>query len=189
MHNKLNIYYFINNFNSDEINKLNRNISLIYRNYEEKINLKVIKKIKEICSLQKRKFYISNNLKVAKNLKLDGVYIPSFNNLNNFKNLTVRKNFQIIGSAHNKAELINKKNQGCTEVFIAPIFQTKKSKFFLDISKFNLISNSSSINIVALGGINSSNFNKLRSVFCSGFAAIEWIKKSRPKLIGRLSNF
>jgi len=189
MHNKLNIYYFINDFNSDEIKKLNKNISLIYRNYEDKIDLKTIKDIKNACVRQKRQFYISNNLKVAKNLKLDGVYIPSFNNLTNFKNLNVTKNFKIIGSAHNKVQLIEKKNQGCTEVFIAPIFKTKKSKFFLNISKFNLISNSSNIKIIALGGINSSNFFKLRSVICSGFASIEWIKKNRPKLIGRFLNF
>tara|TARA_B100000780_G_scaffold183981_1_gene129104 strand:+ start:2866 stop:3411 length:546 start_codon:yes stop_codon:yes gene_type:complete len=178
MHNKPNIYYFINDFNSDEIKKLNKNISLIYRNYKDKINLKVIKSIRDICVLQKRKFYISNNLKVAKNLKLDGVYIPSFNKLTNLKNLTVTKRFKIIGSAHNKAQLINKKNQGCKEIFISPIFKTKKSNFFLNISRFNLISNTSDAKVIALGGINFYNFSKLRCVLCSGFAAIGWIKKT-----------
>ena len=115
---------------------------------------------------------------MAKNLKLDGVYIPSFNNLSNFKNLTVHNQFKIIGSAHNRIELLNKMLQGCTEVFIAPLFKTKKSKFFLDISKFNLISNHSDIKIIALGGISSSNFDKLKTVRCSGFAAITWIKKT-----------
>ena len=33
----------------------------------------------KICKLQKRKFYLANNLKLAKKLNLDGVYIPSFN--------------------------------------------------------------------------------------------------------------
>jgi|TARA_B110000259_G_scaffold56222_1_gene66358 thiamine-phosphate pyrophosphorylase len=178
MHNKSNIYYFINSYNSDEIKKLKKNVSLIYRDYEGKLDLDIIKKIRNICILQKRKFYISNNLKVAKNLKLDGVYIPSFNNLSNFKNLTVHNQFKIIGSAHNRIELLNKMLQGCSEVFIAPLFKTKKSKFFLDISKFNLISNHSDIKIIALGGINSSNFDKLKTVKCSGFAAITWIKKT-----------
>jgi thiamine-phosphate pyrophosphorylase len=114
-------------------------------------------------------------------LKLDGVYIPSFNTLSNFKNLTVHKKFIIIGSAHNKIQLIKKQKQGCTEVFIAPIFNTKKSKFFLNVSKFNLISNSCDVKVIALGGINLSNFRKLRSVLCYGFAGISWIKKTGLK--------
>tara|TARA_B100000767_G_scaffold266113_1_gene283055 strand:- start:17 stop:565 length:549 start_codon:yes stop_codon:yes gene_type:complete len=181
MHNKPNIYYFINSFNSNEIKNLNKNISLIYRNYNDQIDLKIIKDIRDACIRQKRKFYISNNLNIAKNLKLDGVYIPSFNKLPNLKNLSVHKKFKIIGSAHSKIQLINKKKQGCSEVLIAPIFKTKKNKFFLNISKFNLISNSSDLKIIALGGINSSNFSYLKAVKCSGFAAIDWIKKTGLK--------
>ena len=185
MHNKYKIYYFINHFDSDEIKNLDKNISLIYRNYKDKLDLKTIKNIRSLCNKQKREFYISNNLKIAKNLKLDGVYIPSFNDLQNLKNITVSKNFKIIGSAHNKFELIKKINQGCTEIFLAPIFRTKKTNFFLDISRFNLISKYTNTKIIALGGINFSNIKKLKAVRCSGFATIRWIKKNRPKKIGR----
>ena len=178
MHNKPNIYYFINSFNGNEIKNLDKKISLIYRNYTDKINLEEIRSIRDICIQQKRKFYISNNLRIARNLNLDGVYVPSFNNLLNFKNLSTHRNFKIIGSAHNKIQLINKRNQGCVEVFISPIFKTKKTKFFLDISRFNQISNSSDLKIIALGGINLSNFYKLKMTKCYGFAAIDWIKKT-----------
>ena len=181
MHKNPNTYYFINNYNKEEIKNLSKNISLIYRNYEDKLDISIIKKIRDICIKQKRKFYISNNLKIAQNLKLDGVYIPSFNTLSNFKNLTAHKEFKIIGSAHNKVQLIEKYKQGCVEVFIAPIFRTKKSKFFLDVSRFNLISNSCDVKIIALGGINLSNYSKLRSVLCFGFAGISWIKKTGLK--------
>ncbi|MDA9615863.1 thiamine phosphate synthase [Candidatus Pelagibacter sp.] len=181
MHNKPDIYYFINHFNYNEIKKLNKNINLIYRNYEDKLDLKIVRNIRSICIKQKRKFFISNNLKIALSLKLDGIYIPSFNNLNNFKNLPSSRAFKIIGSAHNKVQLINKKKQGCNEVFIAPIFKTTKKNNFLNICKFNLISNFSDLKIVALGGINFSNFRKLKAVKCSGFAAIDWIKKTGLK--------
>jgi len=178
MHNKPTIYYFINNFNAYEIKNLNKNISLIYRNYNDPPNIKVINDIKKICSSQKRSFYISNNFKIAKKLKLDGVYIPSFINLLNYKNLSIQRKFKIIGSAHNKVELLNKTKQGCSEVFISPIFKTKKYNSFLDICKFNLISNSTDLKVIALGGINSSSYCKLNSVMCSGFASISWIKKT-----------
>ena len=164
--------------NSEEIKKLNKRISIIYRNYEKHLDLDLIKKIRDICIVQKRKFFITNDIKIAKKLRLDGVYIPSFNNLSNFKNLKVHKKFKIIGSAHNIVQLIEKRDQGCKEIFIAPIFKTKKSNTFLSINKFNLISNISNIKIIALGGINSLNFKRLKSAKCSGFAAIRWIKKT-----------
>ena len=189
MHNNLNIYYFINNFNSEEIKKLNKRVSIIYRNYSAPLDLNLIKKIRDICALQKRKFFIANNLKIAKNLRLDGVYIPSFNRLANLKNLNVHKEFKIIGSAHNNEQLTNKRNQGCTEIFIAPIFKTKKNNLFLGVTKFNLLSKSTNIKVIALGGIDGSNYKKLRLTSCFGFAAIGWIKKTGLTKLGRFLNF
>ena len=182
MHKYSKIYYFIDDFDSDEITKLDKNISLIYRNYKNNYKIKLIKEIKKICSQQKRKFFIANNLRIAKVLGLDGVYIPSFNKLTNFKNLNINRNFTIIGSAHNRMELINKENQGCKEIFIAPIFKTKKSNSFLNITKFNLIAKSTNKKIIALGGINYFNFSKLSLLKLDGFASISWIKKNRPKI-------
>lgn len=189
MHKTFKIYYFIDKFNREEIEKLDKNISLIFRVYNEKLNLETIKKIKKLCDKQKRKLYLSNNLKLAKILELSGVYIPSFNRLNNFKNLNVKKGFEILGSAHNQIQLRNKENQGCKEIFISPIFKTSKSKFFLDVAKFNIISKKTDRNIIALGGINESNINKLKMVSCNGLSSIGWIKKNRPKKIGRFYNF
>ena len=111
MHKLDKIYYFIDEFNRKEFKNLNKNISIIYRNYQTTHDYKIIKEIKEICRYQRRKFYISNNLKLALKLKLDGVYIPAFNKLRNYKNLLVKKNFEILGSAHNIVELKNKENQ------------------------------------------------------------------------------
>ena len=83
MHKTFKIYYFIDKFNREEIEKLDKNISLIFRVYNEKNNVETIKKIKKLCDKQKRKLYLSNNLKLAKMLTLNGLYIPSFNRLNN----------------------------------------------------------------------------------------------------------
>ena len=185
MHNLLKIYYFIDEFNRQEIQKLNKNIALIYRNYKENYNLKLIKKIRTFCLKQNREFYISNNLKIALNLNLDGVYIPSFVKLCNYKNLSTKNNFKLIGSAHNLFELKNKEKQGCTSIFIAPIFKIKKSNYFLDIVRFNLISKNSKKKIVALGGINFLNYKKIKLTNSNGLASISWIKKNRPKNIGR----
>jgi len=188
MHKLNKIYYFIDEFNRKEFQNLNKNISIIYRNYRNEHNYKLIKEIKEICRYQRRKFYISNNLKIALKLKLDGIYIPSFNKLCNYKNLPTKKNFEILGSAHNTIELKIKENQGCKEIFISPIFKTKKTKFFLEIAKFNLLTNLSKNKIIALGGINDSNFSKLCLTKSEGFASISWIKKNGPQKWAVLNN-
>ncbi len=164
---------------------MNRKIVLIYRNYNRNYNLKLIKKIKYFCLKQNRKFYISNNLKLALNLSLDGLYIPSFNKLCNYKNLSSKKKFEIIGSAHNSIQIKNKEKQGCVSIFIAPIFKTKKNDYFLDTARFNLLAKNTKKKIIALGGINYLNYKRLKLTKVDGFASISWIKKNRPKNIGR----
>ena len=181
MHNFLKIYYFIDQFNRQEIKNLNKNIALIYRNYKEKYDFKLIKKIKKFCKKNKRELYISNNLRLALRLDLNGVYIPAFNKLCNYKNLNSKKNFKIIGSAHNLPEIKNKEIQGCSSIFIAPLFKTKKSNYFLEIVKFNFLTRSTKKDIIALGGINNSNLKKINLTNSKGFASISWIKKNRPK--------
>ena len=48
MHIKLpRVYYFINKFDKNNINKLNKNIALIYRNYNKNLDKNLIFKIKE----------------------------------------------------------------------------------------------------------------------------------------------
>jgi thiamine-phosphate pyrophosphorylase len=178
MHNNSNIYYFINEFNKNEIKNLNKKIILIYRNYETNYTQNYIKKIYDYCKKNKRKFFIANDLKTALTLKLDGLYIPSFNKLSNYKNINKPCRFRIIGSAHNQMEVINKEKQGCEMIFISPIFRTSKYKLFLGINKFNKVCLNSNTKIIALGGINSLNFKKLSLTKSIGFAGISWIKKN-----------
>ncbi len=185
MHNFLKIYYFIEEFNREEIQKLDRNIVLVYRNYNKNNDLNLIKKIKNFCLKHNRKLYISNSLKLALNLNLDGLYLPSFNKICNYKNLNSKKDFEIVGSAHNLIQIKNKEEQGCTSIFIAPIFKTRKSSFFLDTTRFNLLAKNTQKKVIALGGINRWNFKRLRLGKIDGFASISWIKKNRPKNIGR----
>ena len=47
--NLIKIFYFINQFIEDDINKLNKNIAIIYRNYNTNINKDLIRKIRDYC--------------------------------------------------------------------------------------------------------------------------------------------
>ena len=79
------IYYFIDRYNIDELTNLQKNINLIFRNYNKNLDINVIKSIKKFCKIDKRNFYLSNNVKLALKLGLNGVYIPSFNKNINFE--------------------------------------------------------------------------------------------------------
>ena len=173
------IYCYINNFNLAELSRLSNNINLIYRNYNEKYDINTILKLREFSRKTKRKLFLSNNIKLALNLKLDGVYIPSFNKTLNYCYIYNKpQRFEIIGSAHNIREIKLKELQGCNEIFLSPIFKVQKTKEFLDIFKFNFYANQSKKRIIALGGLNENNYKRLRSTNSAGFASISWAKKN-----------
>ena len=166
----LNKYYFINKFDPDHIKKLNKDISIIYRNYNLSNNVDLIIKIRNFCNKNKRKFYISNNIKLALKLNLDGAYIPSFNKDLKHLNYQIKNKFKIMGSAHNLKEIRIKEKQGVSEIFISSIFNSKKN--YLGYYKFKNLSAFTKRKIVALGGIKTSNLKRVYSLNVSGIAAI-----------------
>ena len=129
MHNKFPfIFTFISDFKEDKILKLNKNIGIIFRNYDENFNKNKILKIKKFCKKNKRKFYLANNIKLAINLDLDGVYIPSFNKSLEIKKYNIKNNFLIMGSAHNFREINIKNKQNVDLIFISPYLKQKNIK-------------------------------------------------------------
>ena len=181
MNHNYTFYYFIEKFNSKEIYNLNRKINIILRNYVDDLDTIDLKGLVNLCHKRQQKVFLANDIKRAFCYKFDGVYIPSFNKLGNFKNLMFRKNFKIIGSAHNVDEIIIKKKQNCSEIFTSPIFKTYKKKY-LGVIRFNLLNLTNRSKIIALGGINENNISKLKLTKSVGFASISWIKKNRPTI-------
>ena len=132
-------YYFINKFDTNSIDKQDKHTIIIYRNYSSKTtNEKIISEFKKYCRKKRIKFYLSNNIQLAIKLDLDGVYIPSFNTNTQHLAYSFKKNFKIIGSAHNLREIRIKEKQKVEKIFLSSLF--KKNKNFLGINKFNLIS-------------------------------------------------
>ena len=158
MHNNIPTQFtFISHFKKEKIINLNENVGIIFRNYENLICKKDIIELKKFCQKNKRKLFLANDLKTAVNLNLDGVYIPSFNKKLEFKKYNIKKNFIIMGSAHNQKEMFIKEKQGVQLIFLSPIFQTKKNKKKLGIIKFNILSKLTNKKIIALGGLNNIN--------------------------------
>ena len=177
-------FLFIDDFNQNVLFSIDKDFDIIYRNYKDNSNKTLIKKIKNFCKRTNRKLYLSNNLKLALKLDLDGIYIPAFNKKLNFKNLSLKKGFKIIGSAHDISEIRTKLAQQCELIFLSPIFKSKKNKNFLNIIKFNILSLNFKNNFIALGGVNKNNIKKIlltKSIGIAGISRISEIKKNGPK--------
>jgi len=107
--------------------------------------------------------------------------MPAFNKKLNLIPVNNKKKFTILGSAHNLSEIKIKEIQGCKFIFIAPIFKVDKKKKFLGIYRYNQLVNLTKRKTIALGGINSANFNRLKLIKSEGFASISYIKKNGLK--------
>ena len=130
--------------------------------------------IKEYCKKKGLKFYLSNNIRLAINLNLDGAYIPSFNNSYKHLSYSLKKQFKLIGSAHNLKEIKVKELQKVEKIFLSSLF--KKNKNYLGINKFKSLSNLSTKKIVALGGISKRNIKKLHILNSFEFAGISYFE-------------
>ena len=168
-------YYFINKFDTNNIDRQDKQTVIIYRDYTSKtIDEKLVIKIKEYCKKKGFKFFLSNNIRLAIKLDLDGLYIPAFNK--SFKHLafSYKKRFKIIGSAHNLREINIKEKQMVEAIFLSSLFKTNKN--FLGLNKFKLLAKLTKKEVVALGGVSKNNFKKLYLTNYSSFAGISFFE-------------
>tara|TARA_A100000164_G_C21702927_1_gene674458 strand:- start:191 stop:718 length:528 start_codon:yes stop_codon:yes gene_type:complete len=172
--NMIDKYYFINKFETNIIDKQDKQTVIIYRNYSSKENEELIIKIKTYCKKKGLKFFLSNDVKLAIKLGLDGAYIPSFNRSIKHLAFSLKKNFNIVGSAHNIKEIKIKEIQNVSKIFISSVF--KKNKNYLGINRFRLISNLTQKKVVALGGISKKNIKKLKLLDSEEFAGISYFR-------------
>ena len=168
-------YYFINKFDTNNIDRQDKQTVIIYRDYTSKtIDETLVIKIKKYCKKKGFKFFLSNNVRLAIKLDLDGLYIPAFNK--SFKHLafSYKKRFKIIGSAHNLREININEKQMVESIFLSSLF--KRNKNFLGLNKFKLLAKLTKKEVVALGGVSKNNFKKLYLTNYSSFAGISFFE-------------
>ena len=168
-------YYFINKFDTNNINKQDKLTTIIFRNYSTKtLDENLILKLKRYCKKKSIKFYLSNDIKLAIKLNLDGAYITSFNKSTKHLSYSYKKNFKIVGSAHNLREIRIKEIQKVDKIFISSLF--KKNKNFLGINRFKLLSKLTNKNVIVLGGLSKKNKKKISLLNQSEFAGISFFE-------------
>tara|TARA_B100001121_G_C18640963_1_gene599194 strand:- start:517 stop:1041 length:525 start_codon:yes stop_codon:yes gene_type:complete len=174
MHKLPKKYYFIKNFNTTELKNLNSNTAIIFRNYEKNPKIKELLDIKSFCKKRNIKVYLSNHFKIALKLGFDGAYIPSFDKSFRYLNYNLKKNFTILGSAHNLKEIRFKESQNVDVIFLSSIF--KKNRNYLGFYKFIKLKKLTNKNVIALGGVSIKNIKLISLINCYGFAGISYFE-------------
>ena len=176
MHLKLlDKYYFINSLDTNNFKKQDKETIVIYRNYtSSKIDANKLVKFKNFLKKKGNKLLIANNFKLALKLRLDGVYLPSFNKKFNHLSYSTFTDFIILGSAHNIKEIRVKELQKIQKIFISSLF--KKNNNYLGLNKFKILKKYTRKKVVALGGISRKNINKISLLNISGIAGISYFK-------------
>ena len=179
---KKNYYLYIDNTNSINLDLLKcpHKFTIIYRNSFLNEDIRKIIIFKKKCASKKIKFFIANHYYLAKKCKADGLYLSSYNK-------KIYHNISVIGAAHNYKEIYEKIKQKCKIILLSRLFKTtyKNKQSFFGASKFNLIIKNFNAEIVALGGIRSSNFLKLNLINSNSFALMSEVKK-KPAITNRL---
>ena len=168
-------YYFIDKFEYSHLIKLNKNISFIWRNKDKETPIETLIKLRDFCKKNQRRFYISNDIKLARKMNADGVYISSGNQNLNLRTVNLKKKFKILGSAHNLREIRIKELQNIEEIFLSPLFKEKTNQQ-LNIYKYLKLRNTTKMRDISLGGINNKNLKKLIMIRPHGFAGISYFE-------------
>ena len=168
-------YYFISEFNHTHLINLNKNISFIWRNKDKETPIETLIKLRDFCKKNQRRFYISNDIKLARKMNADGVYISSSNKNLNIRTANLKKKFKILGSAHNLKEIKIKELQNTNEIFLSPLFK-KKINQQLNIYRYLKLRETTNMSDISLGGINNKNFKKLNMIKPIGFAGISYFE-------------
>ena len=81
-----------------------------------------------MCKKKKISFFLSNNIKLAIKLDLDGAYIPAFNTSFSHNSYSFKKKFKLVGSAHDLNEIRIKEKQNTDLIFLSPLLRTHHLK-------------------------------------------------------------
>ena len=166
-------YYFINTLDTNNLQKQDKDTIIIYRNYSSSnINIDKLIKLRNFLKKKGNKLLLANNFKLALKLRLDGVYIPSFNKDFNHLAYSTFLNFTVIGSAHNLKEIRIKELQQVRNIFLSSVF--KKNKNYLGLNKFKILNKYTKKNVVALGGISKKNIKQIKLTNVCSIAGISY---------------
>ena len=176
-------YFYVESIQDLDLDYIKKTKAKLIIRDKIKHDFSIIHRLISECKKKTIAVYISNNTKLLFRLRLNTFYISSSNHKQYNWLTNINKNIKIIGGAHNQNEIIQKINQGCQKIILSRLFKTYKAGY-LNIIRFNNLTLNKKASFIALGGINHSNYKKLKIVNCLGMAMLSE-QKNKPKyLIG-----
>jgi len=174
-------YVFLENINKlteDKLLKLNNVNIIINVNNNDKNSLDKENNLINFAKKNKIPFLLRNDVRKCFKFNADGIFIDSANK-EKIKQTLFKKDFLIVGTAHNQLEYYFKKRQNCKIISLSPIFYNPKfsKNKILGPIKFNLISQIWNADLCALGGINQTNIKKINITKVSTIAYQRYITK------------
>jgi thiamine-phosphate pyrophosphorylase len=153
----------INNLIQDNLVKFSNINIVIDINENTSKNLENQLTIIKFAKKNRIPFLIKNDFQKCVKYKANGIFISS-DNKKITKPILLKKNFHIVGGAHNQLEYAQKLNQKCHLLMLSPLFFNKKysKNRILNILKFNIKTINWKVNLCALGGINSKTLKKIK---------------------------
>ena len=152
------------------------------KNETWKTKIFIGRKIKKICKKNRVKFLVNDEPFLAKKLNVDGCHIGQKDiDFNSCKKILGRK--KIIGvTCHNSKKLaLDAKKFGADYIAFGSFFKslTKKTAFKANLAILRWAKKKINMPIVAIGGINSSNYKKVLSSGAnfSAFSSYVWNNK------------
>ena len=144
--------------------------------------IEIAKKIKKITKKNKVKFIINDKPLVAKLVNADGCHIGQ-KDLNFLNSRKILKNKKIIGiTCHNSKKLaLNAKKVGANYIAFGAFFKssTKKTIYKANLALLRWARKKINMPIVAIGGINSSNYKKILSSGANFIACSSYVWKNK----------
>jgi len=177
INNDIKFYFFTDNL--DEIITKNiknfESLCIIYKQQNNIINETKLTVLRNYCKINKIQFFVSDSYKLAIKYNCNGIFLSNKNK--KILKLATKKNFKIIGLAHNRFEFFLKRKQLCETIMLSPIFYNYKYTLnkILGIVKFNLITLDWNTKICALGGVKLNNLKKIKMTKSSSVAFISMI--------------
>jgi thiamine-phosphate pyrophosphorylase len=172
----------INNLIKDNLVKFSNINIIIDINENTSKNLENQLSIIKFAKKNRIPFLIKNDFQKSIKYKANGVFISS-NHKKITKPILFKKNYYIVGSAHNQLEYAHKLKQKCHLLMLSPLFFNEKysKNKILNILKFNSKTIHWKVNLCALGGINSKTLNRVKLTKCEAIGFKKIISKSKIK--------
>ena len=173
----------LNDSNDKYFFKISNKIGVIFfyeKNKEKEEFFEKIKPYIKWCQVKGINFLIQSSIFWANKYHALGIFFDKKNLIisNKLNINSIKKKFLIAGKVHSLTEA---KNFGelLNIVFISNVFETQTHPNKKKLSKFNFFSICNLLKrkkVFALGGIDKSNFKKLKNKYLYGFGAINYFK-------------